>query len=91
MINITSTMTQEQILELAHKATAMPSLILLWIIFILSYLLVGLMFKTKNLNWGRFFWMWTITSIITLGGVIFLVYSPNIVQLFVEFWGKIWA
>jgi len=84
-------MTQEQILELAHKATAMPSLILLWIIFILSYLLVGLMFKTKNLNWGRFFWMWTITSIITLGGVIFLVYSPNIVQLFVEFWGKIWA
>jgi len=91
MINITQIMTQEQILEIAHKSTAIPSLWIAWFCFIIIQLIVGYGFTSKYTKWGRFFWMWGLTSLISMGVIIFLSYSPNTIQLIVEIWNNLWG
>ena len=74
-------MTQEQILTIAHKTTAVPAMLILYAVFGLSLFFTGWAFKDENAHWGRFFWIWLSTMLVTGMFLIFLIYSPNSVQL----------
>ena len=87
MINIDSTLTQQEILNLVHKELVIPNLIILYVTASLLFLIVGLLFidsrKGKN-PYGKFMLIWCI-SIVLIGVVFaFLIASPNVIYNFVE-------
>ena len=93
MVNITITkdMTQDAVIALAHKATAIPSMILLYIVFGVSLFLAGLGFKDSDTSWGRFGWIWFTAMIITGAFLVFFAFSPNVIQWVVTKWDLLWV
>lgn len=77
MMNITSVMSQEEIIRVVSGAVTTPSLIILWLSFFILLPIVAWLLKNKNTNWGRFFLMWVISAVLTGSLLIFLIYSPN--------------
>lgn len=75
---LNSTITPEQI-ELVHTSLGIPNLVIAWIGFIIFFPLITLLLKSKHTNWGRFFWVWLLTSVLTAILIIFLIYSPNFI------------
>jgi len=90
-ITINQDMTQEAVMAACHKATAIPSMIALYVIFGISLLLAGLGFKSKESSWGRFFWIWATTMIIVGVFLVFLCFSPGAVQWIVNSWEVMWS
>lgn len=80
-IQLYNNMTQEQILTIAHNHVAVPAMLILYSIFGIGLFFTGWAFKESNSSWGRFFWIWTTTMLLTGVFLIFLIYSPNSVQL----------
>lgn len=88
MLNITSSLTPEQILLEAHKAVAIPSLIYAWIGFLLILLLVGLLTingRKGTRPYQKFLIIWTITAVLSGILIFFLAYSPLHIQSIKEF------
>lgn len=82
-LNISCSMTPDQILLEGHKAIAIPSLIYAWIGFLLILLVVGLLIingRRGNHPYRKFILIWSITA--TLSGflILFLSMSPVHVQ-----------
>ena len=81
MIDITPSLSQEQILSLAHKATAIPSLVIFYILFSLVFLGTGLLLiDSKKSGYGKFLLIWGVS--VFAGGliVLWLSLSPSTVQ-----------
>jgi len=85
MLNITSTTNPEEILYIAHKATAVPSLIILYISGALIFLLIGLLLiDRKRSGYSKFLWIYFISILLIGIIVLFLAFSPNTIQKIVE-------
>lgn len=90
MINLTQSMSQKEILEVAHSATAIPAIWILFSAFALIFLIVGLvLIDRKKSGYGKFFLIWIISVI--FGGITatFLTLSPNSVQNIVNLFTKL--
>lgn len=77
---ITTEMSKGAMIELAHQATAVPSMISLYIIFGISLFFSGWGFKEQDTSWGRFFWIWSSTMALVFVFLIFFIYSPDSIQ-----------
>lgn len=87
-LNISSSLTPEQIILEAHQQIAIPSLILAWIGFMIILLVVGLFLinPRKGSNpYGKFMWIWVITSAISGMFILFLTQAPLFIQSIKEF------
>jgi len=84
----TQDMTQDAVISMAHNATAVPALIALYILFAIILILAGWAFKSSNTSWGRFFWIWATTMIITGLFLLFFIFSPNSIQWLVTQWSN---
>lgn len=63
------------------KANAyFPSLIILWIVFLLANILITWAFKSKKTNWGKFWLAWFFTALVTGILLIFFTMSPEIIS-----------
>lgn len=93
MVNITITpdMTKEMIIEIAHKATAVPGMILLFAVFSITLILAAWGFKEKDTSWGRFFLIWGTTMIIVGIFLVFFIFSPGAIQWVVTKWEILWS
>lgn len=82
MINLTEIQnitTQEQFINLAHNSVAMPSLIILYITFILAVFVAGLITLKGSLT--AKFWALFGLSIVLSGGMLLALYLlPNFTQ-----------
>lgn len=90
-ITITSDMTKEAVIAAAHKATAVPAMVTIYMLFGAILFLAGLGFKDNNSNWGRFFWIWATTMIFVGAFLVFFIYSPNSIQWIADGWRSIWS
>ena len=89
--NITKELTEKAITEICHNNTAIPGMLILYSIFGIVLFLTGLSFKEKDSSWGKFFWIW-ITTMIGVGVfLIFLIFSPGIIQWVIEIWNLLWV
>lgn len=78
-------MTGAQIADLAHKMSAVPALVILFIVSQLSFLVIGIIMvyfvgDTKN----KFIAIWVITFLANLVFLTVLVAFPGITQVIVE-------
>lgn len=89
--NITADMTKEMAIKAAHEATAVPSMIILYMIFGITLFLVGLGFKERDSRWGRFFWIWAATMMVVGTFLTFLAYSPTTVQFIADKCSMLWS
>ena len=80
MINITSTDLPEQILLKCHEATAIPGIIISYILFSLIFLIVG--YSMLNSREGRknFRNIWILATIMSGIISIGIIYMPNQIQ-----------
>jgi len=70
--------TIENLDLITAKASAyIPSLIILWASSLIIWIIVTLIFKSKNTNWGRFWVVWFFYAVISGIILIALVSSPN--------------
>lgn len=72
-----STMSPEQAIVYAHKATSVPSLIILFLVSFLIWLIVGI--KMVN-NTRRFITIWAWAFFLTLIVLLFLIFFPLVTQ-----------
>ncbi|MAG47926.1 hypothetical protein CL617_04935 [archaeon] len=87
MLNITSNMLPEQVLEQAHTVVAVPQLILLYLVFSLIFLIIGLFSinaNTGNHPYRKFMVIWGVSVVVAGLFLIFLVYSPHSTNAFIE-------
>jgi len=87
MIDITniSTMSQPQIVELCHNATAIPSLIIALLGILLIFLIVGITAIKMSRGNARFWIIWLISSIFSFFLIFILVIMPNTIQAISNF------
>ena len=85
MINITSSMSQLEMLKEAHAVTAIPAMIISYLFFIILFLLSGLfLIDGKKSDYGKFVVIWLVGSLLS-GLVIFILcYNPTFVQSIVS-------
>ena len=88
---LTCDMTKEAVTAAAHKLTAVPSMIILYVIFGISLFLVALGFKDHDSSWGKFAWIWTATMIVVGVFLVFLIFSPSATQWIVTKWSTMWV
>ncbi|MFW6030519.1 MAG: hypothetical protein ACOCRO_09785 [Halanaerobiales bacterium] len=68
----------DKILEVTHKLVAVPSLVLLFVIMDMIFLIVGMIFVKRDRT--KYFWIWLMSSILS-GTVLLGIYLlPNVVQ-----------
>ena len=79
-INITSTMLPEQVINLAHKSTAIPSIMVLWIFTVLFSLITGMIIYKSQEGRGKFWVSWIIFSVASLLVAIWIAQSPLIIN-----------
>ena len=84
-------MTPEEVLIIAHKATAVPSLILGIIFIFLVLLIVGIITFDSSKGRSKFFIVWLISLFISGLGIVFLSIAPNFVQSISEIASKLWS
>jgi uncharacterized membrane protein len=78
MINITSQMTQAEILNSVHNAYVIPTLIMLFSFIYIVFLLVGLiMIDSKKSGYGKFMLIWIISLLFGVVALIFFCTSPE--------------
>lgn len=85
ILNITDFTTQEEILKICSNNLTIPSLILALLGFIIILPLMAWAFKSDNTAWGKFFWVWFLTTLLTGILITFLIYMPNAVYTIWEF------
>lgn len=76
--------TIQKTIETSMVSVYRPSLIILWLSYLIVLPLVTLIFKTKNQNWGRFWGIWFFTNLIVGIVLIFMVSSPSIIESFMN-------
>jgi ABC-type sulfate transport system permease component len=62
---------------LISQTTSSLNLWTLWLLFIISFPIVVLLYKSKKSSWGNFWVAWVFCAIISGIFVIFLTYSPD--------------
>ena len=90
-ISITADMTKKAIVAAAHKATAVPSMISLYLLFGAILFLAGLGFKDPEASWGRFGIIWVATMLVTGIFLVFFIFSPGAVQWIASKWDILWS
>lgn len=80
-MNITCSMSEREILINAHQLTAIPSLIIFYVLSMILFLGMGIfLIDREKSNYRKFLLIW-IVSVILIGIlVLFLIFSPNSVQ-----------
>jgi len=86
----TADMTKEMAISAAHKATAVPGMIILYLLMGVILFLAGWAFKDRDSSWGRFFWIWATTMLEAGVFLIFLIYSPETIQWLLTKWEIMW-
>lgn len=84
--NITDTLqdlTPEQFIVEAHKLTAIPSLIILYIFTIFLFLIIGLIMAPNSRP--KFWQIWFISVILSLVILLILIFLPNVMQRIISF------
>ena len=78
-------MNNTLVLEEAVKASIYEgSLVLVWIVTLLSIFGVTALFKSKKTDWGRFWQVWFFTALISGIFVMFISVSPNVISNFFD-------
>lgn len=81
MINISCSMPPEEILSLAHRQVAIPSLIIMYIFSVFMFLIVGLfLIDRRKSGYGKFMIIWLTSFIFITAFFVFLWLSPNSIQ-----------
>lgn len=70
-------------IEIAKASVYNFSLIFSWAFFVISFAVLGLIFKSKG-KWGFFWTVWMLSTVLTGVVVIFLVLSPEQVLNFIQ-------
>ena len=87
-INITSDMTQAQILEIVNKQVATPAVTYTWIAVVLLFLIVGILSIDSSRGkhpYRRFMIIWLIATILSGLVAFFIINSPNTIQDIADF------
>jgi len=82
-LNLTSTMTSEQIFLEAYKSVAVPVLVYAWIATVLLFAIIGVLMidgrQGKN-PYRKFSWIWAVSTFVS-GTVLYLIAtSPLFIQ-----------
>lgn len=79
MINITSTMSQAEILKVAHSEVAIPSMIVLFIFFSILFLVSGLcLIDYKRSDPSKFILIWFVGTIVSLIALVIFCMNPGL-------------
>ncbi len=81
-------MTQEQYIAYAHNETAVPAILIVWILTMILFAAIGFL-STKNK--GKFGWIWLATLISS--GIIVLIVSfmPNAINAFSQWFSSFFS
>ena len=80
--------TIQTALELSKSSAYTTSLVTLWISFVLSLFVIGLIFKiaSHKKGWGNFFAIWFFSVLISGLVLTFLIVSPSVIaDLIIKF------
>ena len=80
ILNNVCSITSEEILVNAHNLTAVPSLIIGFILFSFILLLTGLIILNTKQGRIKFMIIWGMTNTLSSIIFIFLILSPNLIQ-----------
>jgi len=81
MLNITQQMSPQEILLEAHKATAIPAMIFMFISLSVIFLIIGmLLIDSKKSGYGKFLWIWFSSNVLGIIVLIALSYAPFAIQ-----------
>ena len=75
-INITQEMLPEKVIEIAHTAQAVPSLIYSWIFFAISLFIIGHISLDTPAGKRKFNWTWLTVILLSGAFVVWLSLSP---------------
>lgn len=85
MINFTSETPIPEIIETIKNNITIPSLIILFLAYLVFDPLISWAFKSKNTNWGKYWGKYFIVATLMAIVLIFLIYSGNSVEAIVNF------
>lgn len=82
-------LTKAEVIEMFHKITAVPSVIIVWISTMLLFLIFGLVLVKEDR--GRLMLLWGIVLLLSGIVVLAVVFMPNTVQSFSQWWTNFWG
>lgn len=91
-INITSQMTPDKILEVAHNSTAVPASVSVFILYTLFFWVTAwLIIDWENTSFTKVFLLWFITFLLLGVATLIIALSPEMIQNIAEFAKKVFS